>query len=105
MKCANPSPFMFFASSSSLNITLWNLLNDHDGKVIRGVLTFIEVFSHCRFLRLFVSDVILVVIEANVQGSLCQTDILFWAFSTLNQIDYTHCLAGSRCGIPCRIFW
>ena len=88
MKCANPFPFMFFASSSSLNITLWNLFDDHDGKVFHGVSTSIEVLSHW-FLYLHVSNVISVAIEADVQGILCRADILFVAFLALNQIDHT----------------
>ena len=59
-----------FTSSSSLNITLWDLLNDHDGKVFHGVPTFVEVLSHW-FLCLLVFDVISVAVEANVQGILC----------------------------------
>ena len=88
MKCANPFPFMFFASSSSLNITLWDLFNDHDRKVFNGVSTLIEVLSHW-FLHLLFSDVISVAIEADVQGILCRADILFVAFLALNQIDHT----------------
>ena len=69
-ECPNPLPFMCFTSSSSLNITHWDLLNDDDGKVFHGVPAPIEVFSHW-FQDLLVSDVISVAIEADVQGILC----------------------------------
>ena len=76
MEFPNPFPFVCFTSSSSLNITLWDPLNDHDRKVIHGVSTSIEVLSHYRFLCFLVSnvvfsDVVLVGIEADVEGILC----------------------------------
>ena len=87
---------MFFTSSSSLNITRWDLLNDHDTKVFRGVSTSIEVLRHW-FLHFLAFDVISVAIEADVQGILCSSNVLFSALPALYQIDHTLGLAGSRC--------
>ena len=96
MEFPNPFPFMFFTSSSSLNITLWNLFNDHDRKVFRGVSTSTKVLSHYRFLCFLFSDVVFsdvvsVAIEADVEGILCRADIpvLFLAFLALYQVDHT----------------
>ena len=97
MEFPNPFPFMFFTSSSSLNITVWNLLNDHDGKVIHGVSTSIEVLSHCRFLCFHVSDVISVAVEADVQGILCHSNVLLAAPPALYQVHSALGLTGSRC--------
>ena len=88
---------MFFTSSSSLNITLWNLFNDHDGKVIHGVSTSIEVFSHCRFLRLLVFDVRSVAIEPDVQGILGRSNVLLSALLAPYRVYSALGLAGSRC--------
>ena len=88
---------MFFTSSSSLNITLWNLLNDHDRKVIHGVSTSIEVFSHCRFLRLLVSDVRSVAIDPDVQGILGRSNVLLAALPALYRVYRALGLAGGRC--------
>ena len=57
--------------------------------------TSIEVLSH-RFLYILVFDVVSVAIEADVQGIVCRTDVLFWALPTLYEIDHTLRLAGSR---------
>ena len=86
---------MFFTSSSGLNIPCWNLLNDHDGEVFHGVPAPIKVLSHW-FQDLFVSDVIFVTIEADVQGILCRTDVLLLALSAPNQIDRTLGLTASQ---------
>ena len=95
-ECPNPFPFMFFTSSSSLNITSWNLLNDHDGEVFHGMSTPIEVLSH-RFLNLLVFDVRPVAIEAEMQGILCWTYVLLLALFALYDIHTTLGLAVSRC--------
>ena len=96
MEFPNPLPFMFFTSYFSLNITLWDPLNDHDRKVIHGVSTSIEVLSHYRFLcflfsNVVFSDVVSVGIEADVEGILCRADIpvLFSALLALYQVDHT----------------
>ena len=82
---------MFFTSYFSLNITLWDPLNDHDRKVFRGVSTSIEVLSHYRFLCFLFSNVVSVAIEVDVEGILCRADIpvLFSALLALYQIDHT----------------
>ena len=91
-KFVNPESF---PSPSELNVIVSKLLNDHDGQVFHGMSTSIEVLSHWFLCLVF--DVISMAIEADVQGILCQTDILFWALPALYQIDHTLCLAGSRC--------
>ena len=87
---------MCFTSSSSLNITSWNLLNDHDGEVFHGVPAPIEVLSHW-FQDLLVSDVISVAIEADVQSVLRQANVLFWALSALYLVNCALGLTVSRC--------
>ena len=91
MEFPNPFPFMFFTSYFSLNITLWDPLNDHDRKVIHGVSTSIEVLSHYRFLCFHVSDIRSVASEMDVEGILCRADIpvFFSALFALYQVDHT----------------
>ena len=91
MEFPNPLPFVGFTSSSSLNITVWNLFNDHDGKVFHGVSTSIEVLSHYRFLCFLFSNVASVASEADVEGILCRADIpvFFSALFALYQVDHT----------------
>ena len=72
------------------------LFNDRDGKVFHGVSTLIEVLSH-RFQNLLVFDVTSVTIEADVQGILGQTNILFWALPALYHVNCALGLAVSRC--------
>ena len=58
--------------------------------------TSIEVLSY-RFLRLLVSDVISVAIEADVQGIIGRSTILFSALPALYQVHSALGLAVSRC--------
>ena len=64
--------------------------------------TLIEVLSHWFLCLVF--DVTSVTIEANVQGILCRTDVLFWALPALYQIDHILGLAGDRCVHLVRFF-
>ena len=70
--------------------------------MFHGMSTSIEMLNHWFLCLVF--DVISMAIEADVQGILCQTDILFWALPALYQIDHTLCLAGGRCVHLVRFF-
>ena len=55
------------------------------------------MFSHCRFLRLLVSDVRSVAIEPDVQGILCRSNVLLSALLAPYRVYSALGLAGSRC--------